>query len=685
MKRSGSSKIVRGNELIVKEREKDFYIPPTKGIPKYDAASDPNCPRARVRKYNEDRRAFADMSAEKSNSGAGAKWINKTLKSKFENPPIRLTPSLRAKAMTSLIGGSGTDNAKGSSSSYQSKGGRDLHPQPDEVEILQKIIVRENMLTELHRLLDNQNDVSTCLSEVVEIIKAIRFQTTDLVEDIDHWQIAQPVTRAFLFRGFNYLLKIANDLQFLDRYEEITEKFCFEFKRNPFGYRDGGNIITDVNEVYNSSITNTYNHQHNDINSSKKKGRFYDSSSHVDGVEVIRLINCEKTIQREVVRVAEEKKQFHPTPGAGIDLMVGEAGMSSSVVFNDGNNNGSGMHIMQYHHNQQQQYTHDQHNAYGSSTADAKKVLKVPQNRKWRAKFDPLKVKGERIAVLTEEIGELRAMEAHLEDQVQTHVRDYQQIVEKKKVAEHRRNEALLMRKEVAAQHIAVEISIMIADMQDINTTIKDLQRQGYFISLERRRKRKVVQQLADEVNEEKKRAAIKLKLAQKIKEKGIIGALKTLNKINMEELLNSLDISKDMNSNSVNRVGYSENDILESLDQLSSEKEVASSPTGLSVQQKKARGDLAMQRLSEVLAERSSDDANFDTVPSVTFDEDDEEQEGGVYSGYSDIDGVTSNDIDMNKIYHDIATIAVGTAFSYVKSRNEANNYNENNDTIDE
>ena len=114
---------------------------------------------------------------------------------------------------------------------------------PAEVEILQKVIVRENILGELHKLLDNQNDVSNCINEVVELVKAIRFQTVDLVEDIDSWQCVQPTIKPFLYRGVNYLLKISNDMDFLDKYEEIVEKFCFEFKRNPFAYRDGGNII----------------------------------------------------------------------------------------------------------------------------------------------------------------------------------------------------------------------------------------------------------------------------------------------------------------------------------------------------------------------------------------------------------------------------------------------------------
>ena len=123
---------------------------------------------------------------------------------------------------------------------------------------------------------------------------------------------------------------------------------------------------------------------------------------------------------------------------------------------------------------------------------------KVPRAdpRKWRQKFNPKKVKMERIQTLTSEADELRAMETHLEDQINTMVTHHHDLAEKRRLAEQKRRDALSMSKDVAAQHITVEISMHTSDMQELNSQIKDMQRQIYFIAIERNRKRKVAKKL---------------------------------------------------------------------------------------------------------------------------------------------------------------------------------------------
>ncbi|MEY3876979.1 MAG: hypothetical protein RLZZ191_662, partial [Pseudomonadota bacterium] len=106
--------------------------------------------------------------------------------------------------------------------------------------------------------------------------------------------------------------------------------------------------------------------------------------------------------------------------------------------------------------------------------------------------------------------------------------------------------------------------------MQDINTKIKELQRQSYFISLERKRKRRVVQQLTDELNDEKRRAALKVKLQKKISENGLISALKTLNKINMEELMSTLSVTPGDARDPRASKGLTEEEMLKTIDDLS-------------------------------------------------------------------------------------------------------------------
>lgn len=608
MKSSKSSaRLTKGNELIVKSRESSFYIPPSSGIPKYDSYLDPNCPKARVKKFNEDNKNLSKLSAMKSNEsgGRGSKFISKILKSKFDDVPIRLNPTLRAKAISNVMNSDGSTAVGGAQT-------------PAEVEILQKVIVRENILGELHKLLDNQNDVSNCINEVVELVKAIRFQTVDLVEDIDSWQCVQPTIKPFLYRGVNYLLKISNDMDFLDKYEEIVEKFCFEFKRNPFAYRDGGNVI---NPYFVSTGDEPNQANKDNKNKATKKNMKNNSkvTEFVDGIELYRLHNGEKTIQREIERLENERKQLRQQHPGGSNLYIGEDGMNNSTVAYEN----STMSISNQYVNEVDAFSQfnqaESLNRAGSSDANNEDKVKAT-NRVWKVKFDPKKVKTERINVLSNEIDELKAMEAHIEDQISAHVQNYHKIQSKRSNADQRRVDAMTAHKEIAAQHIAVEISILTADMQDINTKIKELQRQSYFISLERKRKRRVVQQLTDELNDEKRRAALKVKLQKKISENGLISALKTLNKINMEELMSTLSVTPGDARDPRASKGLTEEEMLKTIDDLSPMKSMDGVPTTLSkreIAERKARGELAMQKLDEALDQMNGDNEALDSAES--------------------------------------------------------------------
>lgn len=452
-------------------------MPPVAGIPTYNADTDPYCPRAQVRKYNEDRKKVAKLNAKKGKGSAGAAWVTKTLQTKFENVPLLLTPSLRSKAMSNIVG----------------------NRTPAEVETLQKVIVRENILMELHRLLDHNDDISGVLAEVGELVKALRFQTVDLVEDIDAWMCVQPSHRPFLYRGVNYLTKIAYDLDFLDQYEEIVEKFCFEFKRNPFGYRDGGEVILGscANKI---QATDNFSQRSN----------YLQKNAFVNGVELIRIRNAEKVIQNEFNRIDKEKGYFEINKKAINDA---EEDMIK--------NNITTLTVPSLHEPSK--------SSMKSSNGSKKGIVK----------FNARKIKLERIATLQEEAGDLKGMETHLEEQVNILVDQYQSLSEKRKSYDTKRKEALSLDRDVAAQHIAVEISIMTADMQEINGKIKEIQKQGYFIALERRRKRQVARQLNDEVESEKARLSLKNRLSAQIKAGGLQAALKTLNNLNVNEMNN--------------------------------------------------------------------------------------------------------------------------------------------------
>ena len=469
-------------------------------MPEYKAELDPYCPRAQVRKYNQDKKLDAESAADKAKKAA--KWIEKKIKTNFEEVPTRFNPTLRNKAKTQLMS---NDGAKENVA---------------EIEVLQKVIVRENLLEELRKLLSNQTDVTGCLGEVIELVKAIRYQTVEIVEDIAAWQITQPTPRAFLYRGMNYLVKVFEDLTFLDQYEDIVQRFCFEFTCNPLAYRGGGDIATGPGGSAMNEGVNRLTEQ------------YQTSATNFDGLEVVRLRSAEKVIQLEFDRLDREKLVFakqtqqneqrlrnvQRRDGDGdqsfeeygqeegeheLGVAMGELGMESIVGAGSIDGYGNNGDTLSYAAtNNIQRAEMESREKSRDNTVGNGKGKKVPaaDRRKWKQKFNPRKVKMERISTLTTEADELKAMETHMEDQISSLVQAHHDSAAKRKIAENRRREAQSMDREAAAQHLTVEISMHTADMQDVNSQIKELQRQMYFVSIERNRKRKVAKKLKEEI-----------------------------------------------------------------------------------------------------------------------------------------------------------------------------------------
>ena len=264
-------------------------------------------PRTQMRQFNNNSKKLAEDNAAKGK--AASKWMDEVLKSSFDNVPLKLTPSLRDKA------------------------GREIQAREtaEEIDIIQKIIVRENLLSELNRLLDNHNGIHGVVGEVHELVKAIRFQTVDIVEDIEAWQMMQMTRRPFLYRGDNYLTKISQDMAHLDNYSDIAESFAFKFTGNPLAYPP------DVGSRNTASFASSSSG--NKFDTFEKSG-IYDAGSSVDGVDIIRLKNAEKTIQRNAeyeIAHAYEKPRSRQTRRAeevsdrnnfDRSLDIGEAGMS---------------------------------------------------------------------------------------------------------------------------------------------------------------------------------------------------------------------------------------------------------------------------------------------------------------------------------------------------------------------
>lgn len=267
---------------VFQEREQAWYIPPSKGIPVYKADNDPNCPAARVRKFNEEQKQ--KIKQEVRSSAKTEQWVKTALDRQYSNAPLRNIHDFRAKA------------------AEYTKSVPIIHTQGQvsEISILQQIIVRENLLNDLFKICRSNNDLYPIISEITELIKAIRYETLDVIENIADWQAHQPVPRPFIFKGVNYLIKMRTDMDFLDQYDEIVEKFCFEFRSNPLAYRGGGTVITGFDYALSSSQAsmNTGAKQHfNNLvqayQTSLNEGKNGENMM-VDGISLIRLHNAEK-------------------------------------------------------------------------------------------------------------------------------------------------------------------------------------------------------------------------------------------------------------------------------------------------------------------------------------------------------------------------------------------------------
>lgn len=161
-----------------------------------------------------------------------------------------------------------------------------------EVEILQKIIVRENLLTELQKLLQFQVDLDGVFSEVIELIRALRFQTLEIIEEIARWKADCQAPRQFFYRGQNYLLKLLSDTSFLDEYDELGEHFGFYFTKNPLFY--DGMIQAGVEDSIEEKLSSKYSY--NSYNSQE-----------IDGIKISRLHSAEVVLQKEVKSFQENE------------------------------------------------------------------------------------------------------------------------------------------------------------------------------------------------------------------------------------------------------------------------------------------------------------------------------------------------------------------------------------------
>ena len=217
----------------------------------------------------------------------------------------------------------------------------ELPPNPSNIpdaSILHKIIVRENLITEVKKLIQHQNDLEAARSEVSELVKAIRYESIDIVDDISEWKKNQGYPREFLYRGVNYLVKMYSDLDFLNDYDEFN--FGFSVTGNPFIFPyNGGRQLPDHLRYSTTSVTG-------DSGFVSRKTHMEDEVL-VDGIEVSRLQMCDGIVRSEVENQQMKQKSggkksqpsfpqsnstHHFSANSQSVLAVGENGMNDSYI-----------------------------------------------------------------------------------------------------------------------------------------------------------------------------------------------------------------------------------------------------------------------------------------------------------------------------------------------------------------
>lgn len=124
----------------------------------------------------------------------------------------------------------------------------------------------------------------------------------------------------------------------------------------------------------------------------------------------------------------------------------------------------------------------------------------------------------DRVAVLEEEIGVVRAMHAHVSDQTEFKVAEHEKLTEIRAGLEEKRKLALYQDRPTKAQDYAVRVNVADAELQQIHYAVKDLQRQRFFFEQEIKRKRQTVKRLKKDMEDVSKRMILQKKLEKRAK-----------------------------------------------------------------------------------------------------------------------------------------------------------------------
>ncbi|KAG1712276.1 hypothetical protein DVH05_000026 [Phytophthora capsici] len=107
----------------------------------------------------------------------------------------------------------------------------------EELEVLKCILVREGYLQRLTRASSAGHIAGAHLSETVDVLDLLRLATLETVEAVVTWRAHKSnksELEQFKWNGINYLLKLASDLEFLEKHTGLIAWLGFTLQRNPF-------------------------------------------------------------------------------------------------------------------------------------------------------------------------------------------------------------------------------------------------------------------------------------------------------------------------------------------------------------------------------------------------------------------------------------------------------------------
>lgn len=207
-----------------------------RGIPEYNAVSDRHCPYTKTAKFLAHYSA-SQVKKEKSREArsqrlqaAGVKSRRKRRQAWEDRAPSPVDTSAMSKFNTIDDAFTPSRSITWADAAEADAGSNDVDPSV-ELDVLKSILLREGYIERMRNLLRKSGRVT---DEAIDLVDLLRLSTVEVAEAIAVWRRKLGRSKPFVWNGFNYLLKIPSDLDFVNGNHALTSYLGFPVKRNPF-------------------------------------------------------------------------------------------------------------------------------------------------------------------------------------------------------------------------------------------------------------------------------------------------------------------------------------------------------------------------------------------------------------------------------------------------------------------